>query len=111
MALAGVSASTLSKFGAVSVECASEMALGVQGRLGTDIAVSFTGNAGPTVMEDKPAGLTYCGIVFRNNLAVKTFFLEGLDRNEYRNKIVELAISSVIETIKGEPYGSKENCG
>lgn len=61
--LAGVTEETLKKHGAVSKECATEMALGARERCGADIAISFTGCAGPDSDEQgTPVGLTYIGI-------------------------------------------------
>lgn len=59
----GVRAETLERFGAVSEECAAEMALGVQRLTGSTHAVSITGVAGPGGgSEVKPVGLVYIGV-------------------------------------------------
>jgi PncC family amidohydrolase len=58
--LLGVRAETLETVGAVSAQCAAEMAQGVRRLLGSDVALSITGIAGPTGgSEAKPTGLTY----------------------------------------------------
>lgn len=58
--LLGVQAETLESVGAVSAQCAAEMAQGVRRLLGSDVALSITGIAGPTGgSEAKPLGLTY----------------------------------------------------
>jgi nicotinamide-nucleotide amidase len=59
----GVRAETLSQYGAVSEQCALEMARGVRATLGLDVGVSATGIAGPGGgSPDKPVGLVYVGV-------------------------------------------------
>lgn len=59
----GVKNETLDNFGAVSEECAFEMAKGLQKLTSSDICVSTTGIAGPTGgSEEKPVGLMYSTI-------------------------------------------------
>jgi nicotinamide-nucleotide amidase len=56
----GVTPSTLDVFGAVSKECAEEMAKGALAHAQGDLAVSITGIAGPTgATPGKPIGLVY----------------------------------------------------
>lgn len=56
----GVQAETLAVHGAVSAQCAAEMAQGVRRLVGSDVALSVTGIAGPGGgSDDKPKGLTY----------------------------------------------------
>jgi nicotinamide-nucleotide amidase len=62
----GISAATLDAFGAVSKECAEEMAKGALLQGGVDLAVSITGIAGPTgATSSKPVGLVYFGAASR----------------------------------------------
>ena len=59
----GVRTETLENFGAVSEECAYEMAKGLHNVTGADICISTTGIAGPTGgSEEKPVGLMYSTI-------------------------------------------------
>ena len=55
----GVSKDIVNRYGVVSQECAYEMASKGQKLLNVDICVSFTGNAGPDVMEGKKCGGSY----------------------------------------------------
>ena len=59
----GVKKETLERYGAVSEECAYEMAEGLYKLTKSDICVSTTGIAGPTGgTEVKPVGLMYSTI-------------------------------------------------
>lgn len=72
--------------GVVNKEVAIEMALKGKEYLGVDVCVAFTGNAGPTAMEDKPVGLVYIAI----NEQVHELNLEG-DRDSIRRQAIEFA--------------------
>jgi nicotinamide-nucleotide amidase len=61
--LLGVNPTDLAAEGAVSEIVASQMAIGVKAKLGTDWGVSITGIAGPDGgTESKPVGLVYIGV-------------------------------------------------
>ncbi|MBQ1625833.1 MAG: nicotinamide-nucleotide amidohydrolase family protein, partial [Erysipelotrichaceae bacterium] len=86
--LLGVSDDVLENLGAVSRECAQEMAEGARKLLGTDIAVSITGIAGPTgESEAKPVGLVYLAIADENGTEVKEVHLSG-NRSRVRHVAV-----------------------
>jgi len=69
--LLGVRAGTLKKYGAVSAECAREMAAGARKVFGSDYAFSVTGIAGPAGgTEEKPAGLVFFGLAGPRGQAV-----------------------------------------
>ena len=56
----GVTPATIDVYGAVSTECAAEMAKGALAHAQVDLAVSITGIAGPTgAVPGKPIGLVY----------------------------------------------------
>ncbi|WP_216827922.1 competence/damage-inducible protein A [Alkalihalobacterium elongatum] len=64
--LLSVSKNTLAEYGAVSNECAIEMALGVKRICEADIGISFTGVAGPNHHEGKDVGTVYIGVALPN---------------------------------------------
>jgi len=65
----GVKPDTLDFYGAVSRQCAEEMAKGVLGHAPVDLAVSITGIAGPTGgSPDKPVGLVHFAAASRGGV-------------------------------------------
>ncbi len=67
MKMLGVREETLDAYGAVSGECASEMAEGILKLSGTDYALSITGIAGPTGGSvEKPVGMVWLGFASRH---------------------------------------------
>ncbi|WP_458258792.1 CinA family protein [Spiroplasma endosymbiont of Dactylopius coccus] len=81
----------MEKYGVISKQCAIEMALNTQKILKTNIAISFTGNAGPNALENKPVGLVYVGIVINDNVWCEVLNISG-NRNEIRSTIVAKAV-------------------
>ena len=91
-AVLGVSESTLSKHGAVSSECAAEMARGALARTGADVAVSVTGIAGPGGGSDaKPVGLVWFGIASAAGVRTEKSVFAG-DRPSVRAQAIVHAI-------------------
>ncbi len=71
MKVLGVKNETLEKYGAVSEECAMEMAEGMAKYSNSAIALSTTGIAGPDGgTSEKPVGLVYIGLYFRGKTKV-----------------------------------------
>ena len=100
--LLGVRAETIDTYGAVSRECAEEMALGALKNSRADIAVSVTGIAGPEGGSDeKPIGLVYSAVALRANNQLFSFKVihEG-NRANIRNKTVIHSLNEIIKTLK-----------
>jgi len=96
--LFGVPSSVIKEHGAISKECAKEMALNASLFFSSDVAVSFTGNAGPDAQEGKPVGLVYIGIKVKNSLSVYELHLTG-ERNFIRRQCVDFAFSKIFEKV------------
>lgn len=93
--LLGVSTDVLDNLGAVSRECAQEMAEGARKLMGTDIAVSITGIAGPTgESAAKPVGLVYLAIADEKGTEVKEVHLSG-NRSRVRHVAVLHAFNMI----------------
>lgn len=94
----GVAPETLQTEGAISARCAREMALGVQKLFAADVAVSFTGNAGPGASEDKPVGLVYVALAIKEKIYSYRLSLDG-DRAMIREQCVNFAIRTLSEKL------------
>jgi len=79
---------TLDTYGAVSEQCAIELAENISNIFGTDIGISFTGVAGPDELEGKPAGTVYIGIA----IAGRPTMAEKLSINGSREAIRTRAV-------------------
>ena len=97
----GVSEKTLNTVGAVSEECAKEMAEGVARRHNTNIGLSTTGIAGPGGgSEEKPVGLVYLGIYINGKTTIKKYTFSG-DRQMIRYRACKAIINDLrLELLK-----------
>jgi PncC family amidohydrolase len=76
--LLGVSPETLATRGAVSAECAREMAEGARRAFGADLAVATTGIAGPGgATARKPIGLVYIALADPDGVTCEEFHFPG----------------------------------
>lgn len=88
----------IDNYGVVSKEVALYMAMNAKRILDVDLAISFTGNAGPDAMENKPVGRVYIGICFKNNIKTYELNLNGT-RQEIRNECVNKAFEFIENII------------
>ena len=97
----GVSRDILNNFGAVSEECAREMALGLVQKTGCDVALCTTGIAGPTGgTKEKPVGLCYISCFFENKVHIKKILLDSnIARIEMKKQFAQNAIKFACEIL------------
>lgn len=97
----GVSHETLEKFTAVSLECAREMAQGLQKNLSLDIAISITGFAGPGGGNDKfPVGSVCIGKGLKNGeVSAESFILKG-DREILKQRFSQAALYALLDEVE-----------
>ena len=93
----GIPYADIDQYGVVSQEIAGQMASHAKMLLNVDYCVSFTGNAGPTAMENKPVGEVYIGVAFYDKCQVFAYHLEG-DRKTIQNKAINIAFE-ILEKI------------
>ena len=97
--LLGVSAETLEKYGAVSKECAAEMAVGLHSRTNADVVICTTGIAGPTGgTPTKPVGLMYVAIKSKYKAVVQEFRLNPkIKRTKMKYKFTQCALEMLLD--------------
>ena len=84
MAMLGVTAETLQRYGAVSEEVAREMAQGALKHSDAQLAVSITGIAGPGGSEHKPEGRVCFACAGLGNLRIETVEFGPMGRARVR---------------------------
>jgi nicotinamide-nucleotide amidase len=95
-----VSPQTLETFGAVSAQCAKEMAEGLLKLTKSDIVLCTTGVAGPSTSERKPVGLIYIACGYKENLIIREFKLdENYNRKNMKFLFSETALKMVLDII------------
>jgi nicotinamide-nucleotide amidase len=102
-ALAGVSPETVEVHGAVSADCAAAMCRGIAENLDADLALSFTGIAGPDGgSAAKPVGTVFIGLYDRRNGSTRVgrfFFPFGRER--FRNASVATGFLTLWQHLEG----------
>ncbi|WP_264191373.1 competence/damage-inducible protein A [Metabacillus litoralis] len=90
----------LDTYGAVSEQCAKEMATQIRKLTASDIGISFTGVAGPSKQEDKPIGMVFIAIAMsEDNVKVFHLNLAG-SRNGIRVKAVKYGCHYLVKLLK-----------
>jgi len=100
--LLGVQDETLRAHGAVSAPVAQQMAEGARTLLGTDLAISVTGIAGPTGgTATKPVGLHFVGLSAAEGAWVRRHVLAG-DRRSVRYAAADAALHLLLDYLDGK---------
>lgn len=95
-----VSEETLKTYGAVSEQCAREMAEGLTKLTNSEVVLCTTGVAGPTSSENKSVGLIYVACGYNGNIFVKEFKLNPkYNRKNMKFAFSETALNFAIETL------------
>ena len=97
--LLGISYTDVDAYGVVSKEIAAQMASRGRSLLNVDYCVSFTGNAGPSAMENKPVGEIYIGVAFLDTTRVYSYNLSGT-RENIQKEAINIAYDILEKLIK-----------
>lgn len=97
--LLDVSEHTLSQYGAVSLECAREMAIGARAKLAVDWAISVTGIAGPSGgSPQKPVGTVCFAWAGPAGVEMEEKFFHG-DRDRIQNTATAFALFELLRRV------------
>lgn len=94
-----IDADLINDYGVISKQIAEAMAIKGMDMFKTDIVVSFTGNAGPDVMDDKPVGLVHMAINFENEIYTYEYIFKG-NRNQIREQACEYMSRQLLKLLK-----------
>ena len=97
--LLGISHKDVDQYGVVSKEIALQMAELGREKLNVDVCISFTGNAGPDAMENKPVGEVYIGLATKEKVEAFPYQLEG-DRHKIQENAIILAFTLLENALK-----------
>lgn len=102
--LVNVHPETIEKYGAVSSQCAKELAVNAAAVINADIGISFTGVAGPDDLEGHPAGTVFIGVSIKGHPVLAEKLNLGGSRQAIRTRAVKygcfLLLNRLSETRK-----------
>lgn len=93
----GINPHYIDEYGVISQQTAQAMALGLR-KNGSSVAVSVTGNAGPTSEDGQQVGLCFIGIATERGVSVYRNVFVG-DRNSIRAQATNMALYLVLKTL------------
>lgn len=95
----GISPEDIKKYGVVSEETAKQMAQQTQNKMKTDIAISFTGVAGPDELENQKAGTVWIGLAIKNSPVIAKQFHFAGNRETIRQRSVLSGLKWIFDEI------------
>lgn len=78
----------LATYGTISRECAEQMAIQARKLADTDYSISFTGVAGPDMLENQPVGTVWIAVASRDGEVISQEYLFPRDRASIRQSAV-----------------------
>lgn len=96
-----VNEETLRNYGAVSPEVVRSMAIWTKDYLKSDVAIAFSGNAGPGASSNQPVGRVFTAIALSQECFVYQDDFSG-SRKEIKKQIVDSGIQRLLKLIQKE---------
>lgn len=107
-AMLGVDQAVLEEYSAVSRPVAAGMAVGARKAVGTDIAVSATGLAGPDGDGINPVGTVFVGLAAEDGVWVRQLRLGSRGRDVIRTTAANHAFDMIRRYLTGLPVAEEE---
>ena len=102
VAVAGVDAGLIDRFGAVSNEVAEALAIGAVSRFGTDVGIGITGIAGPGGgTEEKPVGTVCFSVCVRDGSRLTRRLRLPGSRSDVRERSTTVAMHLLLRVLEG----------
>jgi nicotinamide-nucleotide amidase len=96
----GVGGQIIKKFGAVSEEVVKQMVVGVRDKTGADLALAFSGIAGPTGGNSlKPIGTLALAWASKSEVYSEVFYFSG-DRERLKLRFSEIGLFKLLQMIR-----------
>jgi len=105
--LVNVPQTTIDQAGVVSEQTAIAMADGARTQLETEVALSFTGVAGPDDLEGQPAGTVWIGLAYRQTPTVARLYHFAGDRQKIRERSVMAGLDLLRHALAAEKLTEK----
>ncbi|MBQ1555649.1 MAG: CinA family protein, partial [Clostridia bacterium] len=106
--LLGVDAECLEQFGAVSHETAVQMAEKCRARLGTDLAISLTGLAGPGDDGVHTVGTVFVALAAPEGTYVRRLYKDKWSRERIKHAAANHAFDMIRRYLEGMPVEYEE---
>jgi nicotinamide-nucleotide amidase len=96
--IAKIDPELISKHGVISSEVTMAMARSAKKLFKSDLAIGFSGNAGPSASENKPVGLIYIAIIYKDKEILEKLEL-NLGREEIKKHSINYTINKILDII------------
>ena len=103
----GVSKETIKNEGAVSAQCAIEMAQNAREMFNVDLGLSFTGVAGPDKLENQEVGTVWIGLSVKGQPTFAKEYHLGKGRENNRDRSVMSGLELIRRTLLNLPIHQK----
>lgn len=104
----GISLDVINEFSAVSKKVSELMAKGIKNITNSNIAISVTGNAGPTSLEKSVVGEVYFTIIYFDEIYNYYHYFEKMDRLAVKQGAANKVYSELFKLLQQKKIGKTD---